>query len=850
LSLGASKLSDLIHELDGGSYSHAAIWSGEQVIEATLPRVHEITLQQASEKAQYVDAFRYRDAGAPSGESVVGSAREYLGRPYSEEGLLLSSATYALTSRLRDPDQQLRALFSIEQLAAVVELLRKIRRELGEVKERVTCVELAVRAHIDAKLPVEVQLRAHPPFSRELFLQSLEELWKLRKERLRDTEPAHPVDAPEHAAGPDLAWRDDPVARLMSTPAPREIGPEADAAWITLTEWARTELADGLDLEISAGPIRDRLLVGRDWSAWLVTPHQLETSPSLRFVCRLPAATRKPVHHASKSAVPVLVEPARVGGDVFYGALDAALEGLQVEQVQRLCLDLAHAIQYDPGQLHLDERWIAGVLKRLRQERFLPELDKVARAYLSRIAGPEPPWVRLQMLQAQIEQGQLTQAEDELMDLVSSSEATTAVGREGWGLLGRVYKQGYMQARRRTLSAARRLGRAVRCYSEAYFCAPEECWWHGINVVACLARAERDGWDRSALSLADAKLDALDWRALARAILERVETYDVDAEAYTWATATALEASIAIEDARSAGRWCGRYLVAPNADRFELASTIRQLREVWQLEERDAPGVGTLERMSDRLIQLGAVVALPSRPLPEQRAVQRRPSDAVPLRLLDRLSQLARSVAKLYKDTDEAVSGTGFLVRGRVFTRQAGDARLFLITNHHVVNPRGIGPGLLPERTRVRFTRWNEAKEFGLRVVWAAPEHDTTICRVDGLPDDCDAELGIPIGRVSELDRSPTGARSPGSRCYVMGHPQGHDLRVTLFDNQLIEVAERECRLRYRSPTGAGSSGSPVLTHDLNVIAVHRAADASRSFNEGVLLPGVVEQIAGKLASA
>ena len=45
-------------------------------------------------------------------------------------------------------------------------------------------------------------------------------------------------------------------------------------------------------------------------------------------------------------------------------------------------------------------------------------------------------------------------------------------------------------------------------------------------------------------------------------------------------------------------------------------------------------------------------------------------------------------------------------------------------------------------------------------------------------------------------------------RLYVMGHPNGAELSVTLNDNLLTEADARH--LWYRSPTEAGSSGSPI----------------------------------------
>ena len=53
---------------------------------------------------------------------------------------------------------------------------------------------------------------------------------------------------------------------------------------------------------------------------------------------------------------------------------------------------------------------------------------------------------------------------------------------------------------------------------------------------------------------------------------------------------------------------------------------------------------------------------------------------------------------------------------------------------------------------------------------------------------------------------------TPPSRLYVIGHPGGRDLELSLHDNHLLGCNDR--LLHYRTPTEAGSSGSPVFEAD------------------------------------
>jgi V8-like Glu-specific endopeptidase len=50
-------------------------------------------------------------------------------------------------------------------------------------------------------------------------------------------------------------------------------------------------------------------------------------------------------------------------------------------------------------------------------------------------------------------------------------------------------------------------------------------------------------------------------------------------------------------------------------------------------------------------------------------------------------------------------------------------------------------------------------------------------------------------------------------RVYVIGHPGGRELAVSLYDNSLAEYSQQY--VRYRSPTEGGNSGSPVFDRQL-----------------------------------
>src|SRR5262249_15141139 len=58
-------------------------------------------------------------------------------------------------------------------------------------------------------------------------------------------------------------------------------------------------------------------------------------------------------------------------------------------------------------------------------------------------------------------------------------------------------------------------------------------------------------------------------------------------------------------------------------------------------------------------------------------------------------------------------------------------------------------------------------------------------------------------------------------KIYVIGHPGGRSMSVSLNDNLLLDWDDR--MIHYRSPTEGGSSGSPVFNQQWDLIGLHHA---------------------------
>ena len=159
--------------------------------------------------------------------------------------------------------------------------------------------------------------------------------------------------------------------------------------------------------------------------------------------------------------------------------------------------------------------------------------------------------------QSIIDQNNLKQSLRLLNKHKANVENDPKEGPEIRGLLGRTYKQRYINE-----GNPDDLIQAISAYSEDW--KNKKSIWHGINYTALLARAKKDGIKPEV---------AEDYKKVATSILNAIEDLD---HKYVWDFATAMEAAIALEDDKEALKWAKKYVRHPEADAFELSSTLRQ----------------------------------------------------------------------------------------------------------------------------------------------------------------------------------------------------------------------------------------------------------------------------------
>jgi len=440
--------------------------------------------------------------------------------------------------------------------------------------------------------------------------------------------------------------------------------------------------------------------------------------------------------------------------------------------------------------------------------------------------------------QALINLNHLDQAEKWILETIDiASQIKPEIGikefKELKGLLCRIKKQHYVVHREEELLIDA-INEYLALYDDKKYSDP--CW-HGVNAVALLSAAKRKNISHPAL----VRLPTIIEEVINEALKIRAQSpNDI------WSLPTLAELYLASGEENLAEWSLYKLFDHPELYPFVTGSLERQLKEIWDANAYLNNG-GLASNMA-------AMIARNNDRVSEFRQfsfeeINTLSSQANTKGGLEKNFGNARffSVATIKKMLEKCISvgcvvsedngrlGTGFLVKGNALKIEWGDELVF-VTNCHVVSDDL--PNALPvNRAFVTFDLDTAEKgEFVgkkykfTEILFSSPPGnegqllpktenlDVTILRLDSTPRN--AEGLTCSNRLPIVDGS--------TKAFVIGHPNGSSLQVSLHDAQILDLDRANERLvHYRTPTEPGNSGSPVFNANWEVIAIHHAGSSA-----------------------
>ncbi|HEX7331862.1 MAG TPA: serine protease [Pyrinomonadaceae bacterium] len=496
--------------------------------------------------------------------------------------------------------------------------------------------------------------------------------------------------------------------------------------------------------------------------------------------------------------------------DALASRLKRSLDAFNWKEAENICDEIINRVKTDSELF--PEISAKRLLTNLRRKRRFELVTRVAEALLQ--SGLSTALIRRQYAQALIDQGILAAAEALLRFSLLQADIDAMELTEAHGLLGRVYKQLYVN----NPTSPSNLQRAIKEYFETYNLDPTKNLWHGINVVACLLRAQRD------------KQQVGEWPdplVLARDILEVLYGQERVSALQVWDLATKMEAYVAIGEYQKATTTALKYITHKDADAFELKSTLRQLTEVWQLTDKKPPGKHLLPILrAGHLRQEGATAqgdfkAVIAEAIATAEAVKDcntivDEDTTEPLQWYKTALDQCRAIARVETVGGKSL-GTGWLVNANdFFPKMTG---VLLLTNEHLIsNDREHSHGVRPEEAQANFESHGKICKLK-KIIWSSPYQklDASFVSLEETPD------AAPLRLSSETTFDPSTrfciiSQDPGT--LTSGSPN-----ISVQDTYLL--AQNESVFHYRTPEEGICSGSPVFeSEDWRVVALHHASNA------------------------
>lgn len=211
----------------------------------------------------------------------------------------------------------------------------------------------------------------------------------------------------------------------------------------------------------------------------------------------------------------------------------------------------------------------------------------------------------------------------------------------------------------------------------------------------------------------------------------------------------------------------------------------------------------------------------------------------------ERLMQIERRVCRV--EHDGRAAGTGFLVGPEV-----------VLTNWHVVEGASKAGTLGQLACRFDYLRLADASRqpgvviplHGDGCLDSRPYSPAETTATPASPEPAAGELDYALLRLAQPAGQPDGSgrgwialpadavkAGAGAPLLIVQHPDGAPMKLALDTEAVIGRNPGGTRIRYKTNTDPGSSGSPCFTMDWDLIALHHFGDPAWQaplFNQGV----------------
>ncbi len=502
---------------------------------------------------------------------------------------------------------------------------------------------------------------------------------------------------------------------------------------------------------------------------------------------------------------------------------------------------------------------LQSVVHTLLEERYIPEAESFLETMA--MANRLQPVNHLNRAQVEIEQGRQAYSIPVLEALAARFEDNETLFSEAKGMAGRAHKDLFLRALRGNRTAAvDHLNRALKRYNEGRKGAEDKQNWLAGNLLSLGTRAEIEGI-RPSLEI--------DLDEIANSIEEKTERIPIDErKLYDWSSLA--EARIYRKDWDGASAAVNEVLKAEDDDVFKLNSTLRQFKEVWQLQNLSERAGQLITGMERHILQKpNGEISLNADDVKRQRGTREEDLEGQfshhMLRGRDwmrRFLDLGDSVASVVNRSSGAVKGTCCIVDGGQISANF-EGKLLGLTNDHVISefPQMYTQSrpLSPKDAAVRFTLSDDPrKHYAIdQVLWSSPfdAHDACLFTFkDALP-----ISGTSLNIVDYLPPAPT---SPPSEVFVISHPNPDEPSYS-FQNTALLMHDGDTRgegtvhpgfIHYSTGTIKGSSGGVALNAMLEMIGLHHAGsetldridgvDDTHEANEAIWIHAIVNAIA------